>query len=357
MFNYIFKRLILSVLTIIIALTITFFLLKLINKTPSALEAKITATMAANKNLTIPQATKNVFEANNYHPEWGAFEAYGHYVSDLFHGSFGAYYEKPQKSIPTQFVEPLKYTFLVSGLGFMFGTILGLAFGIYAGYKRGKFADITLNIFSILFVAIPSFVLAAILIVTANKTDWPTQFSPILQSGSMGATLKTLVLPILIITVTSFATITYYVRNEVVEVLKSDYVATARSKGLSEYNIFMSHVMRNISIPAITIIFPSFIFIVMGSLIIELFFSVPGTAKMFSTAITNYEYNVIMYSILFFASLSLVVNILVDVFYTILDPRIKLAAKNDFSIWKKMKFAKRRKLAAPGKVVEEVVND
>lgn len=348
MAKYILKRLFLALITIIVALTITYFLLRMINKVPTALEAKVQAALTANKGRDPEGTTKAIYDAAGYYPDMNAFEAFGQYVSGVFHGDFGAYFTDQNKSIQTLFAEPLKYTFLVAGIGFIYGTILGILFGIFAGYKRGKLPDVALNIFSILFVAVPSFVLAVILIITANKTGWPVKFSSVIESGSLGATLKTLVLPIAIITLTSFATITYYIRNEVVEVLKSDHVATARSKGLSEYNIFMSHVARNISIPAVTIILPRFVFIIMGSLIIELFFGVPGTASMFSQGVTKYEYNVIMFSILFFSSLSLLVSILIDVLYTILDPRIKLADKSDFSFIQRMKRSRLRRVNAKG---------
>ncbi|CAM9110895.1 ABC transporter permease [Mycoplasma marinum] len=346
MTKYILKRLILALITLIIALTITFFLLRLINREPTAITNEISKLQSNAKHTSQKDIRELVYQKYNYHPEWNIFKAFGNYISGIFHNDFGFYYKKPLNTIPHQFAKPLKYTFLVAGTGFLFGTILGVTFGIVAGYKRGRWPDIALNIFATLFVAIPSFVLAAILVLTANKTGWPTQFlSPELAGGTWKM-MKTLLLPILIITLFSFATITYYIRNEVVEVLKSDYVSTARSKGIKETDIFFRHVMRNISIPAVTIILPRFIFIIMGSLIIELFFNVPGTAHIFGTAVINYEYNIIMFSILFFASLSLLLNIMMDVLYTILDPRIKLAEKSQFSILERLKKNyKRRKYA------------
>lgn len=347
MSKYIFKRIILALLTMVIALTITFFLLRLVNKEPSAIEEEISRRIMNNPHSSPITIKNNIYITYDYHPNWNAFKAFGHYLSKLIHGNFGIYYANKSldKSIPEQFAEPLKYTFLVSGIGFLLGTTIGLAFGIFAGYKRGKLSDVALNIISILFVAIPSFVLAALFVLLANKSDWPIRFLPANLAGSTLAMFKTLIIPIGIITLTSFATITYYVRNEIVEILKSDYIATARSKGLSETKIFFKHVARNISIPAVTIILPNFIFIIMGSLVIEMFFGVPGTASMFSTAITKYEYNVVMFSILFFTSLSIVINIVIDVLYTILDPRIRLAEKKENTLFERMKKRKQRKVA------------
>ncbi|NQZ66176.1 MAG: ABC transporter permease [Mycoplasmatales bacterium] len=346
MFKYIIKRLLLALLTIVVGLTIVFFLLRAIGKEPTAITEKISAASLGEKNLSPEQIAQSVYNEYNYNPNISSFSAFGEYIKNIFKGDFGYNFTNPTKTIPQQFSEPLKYTFLVSGTGFVFGTILGVTFGIFAGYKRGKLPDIALNVLSIIFVAVPSFVLASLLIIIANKTNWPTEFMSKEFAGGLWPMLKTLIIPISIITIFSFATIIYYVRNEVVEVLKSDYVATARSKGLSEYKIFMKHVMRNISIPAVTIILPRFVFIITGSFVIEQFFQVPGTASMFSTAVTRYEYNVIMFSVIFFSSLSLLVAILMDLLYTILDPRIRFAENSNFSLFKKaQKHSLRRKNA------------
>ncbi|CAM9139690.1 ABC transporter permease [Mycoplasma marinum] len=314
----------------------------MVNKEPTAISAEI-AKIQSSKNPPPYNEIKDfIYNKYDYHPDWNAFKAFGVYISKIFKGDFGYYYQNNAIPIQEQFSKPLKYTFLVSGIGFVFGTILGLIFGIIAGYKRGKWPDIVLNVFTILFVAIPSFILASILVLLINKTSWPTQFLSPKQAGGEWEMMKTLLLPIIIVTVTSFATITYYVRNEVVEVLKSDYVLTARAKGLRESTIFIKHVLKNISIPAVTIILPRFVFIMTGSMIIEIFFGVPGTAHIFGLAVVYYEYNVIMFSVIFFSGLSLIINIVVDVIYTLLDPRIKIASKSNFTLWKRIKNIRKR---------------
>ena len=356
--KYILKRILLFIITIVIVITITFFLTRAINKTPKAIIELITQKQQSNPKASLNEITEQVYKQMDYHPDWSPFKAFGHYFANIFKGDFGKYYAKPDSTILKQFATPLKWTFLVSGLGFVFGTIIGMAFGIFAGYKRGKLPDIALNIIAILFVAVPSFVLSAFIVLIVSKSSWPIQFLGPELSGSFLATFKTLIIPIFIITITSFATITYYIRNEVVEVLKSDYVMTARSKGLKESQIFFKHVLRNISIPAVTIILPRFIFIIMGSFIIELFFNVPGAASMLSTAATTFEYNVIMFSVIFFTSLSLFLNIVLDVVYALLDPRIRLADPSSRSLIKYFKGKKERKLNNLNIVIkEEVSND
>ncbi len=355
--KYILKRLVLFILTIVIVIVITFFLTRAINKTPIEIQNQITKKLEASHgqgSMSESDIRALVYAKMDYHPDWSPFKAFAHYFANLFKGDFGKYYAKPYSTIVHEFTSPLKWTFIVSGLGFIFGTIIGLGFGIFAGYKRGKLPDIALNIIAILFVSIPSFVLSAFVVLIVSKSDWPIQFLGPELSGSFMATFKTLIIPIFIITVTSFATITYYIRNEVVEILKSDYILTARSKGLNEFQIFFKHVLRNISIPAVTIILPRFIFIITGSFVIELFFNVPGAASMLSTAATTFEYNVIMFSVIFFTSLSLVLNIVLDIIYALLDPRIRLAEPSNKSLIKYIKSKNQRKINSNNK---EVRND
>ena len=352
--RYILKRIILFLLTIIIVIIATFFLTRAISKTPNAIVDQISQRIQQSRNPNPQQITQAVYNEMGYHPDWSPFKAFGHYIKNIFQGNFGKYYAKPSGTLLYHFASPLKWTFLVSGLGFVFGTIIGLAFGIFAGYKRGKLPDILLNIIAIVFVAIPSFVLASFIALLASQSNWPIEFLGPALSNSFWKTFQTLIIPIGIITVTSFATITYYIRNEVVEVLKSDYVITARSKGLNEVQIFLKHVFRNISIPAVTIILPRFMFIIMGSFVIELFFQVPGAASMLSTAATTYEYNVIMFSVIFFTSLSLFLNIILDVIYSILDPRISLAEKSNRSF---IRSLINKRLRKKDRVIKEIKNE
>ena len=143
-----------------------------------------------------------------------------------------------------------------------------------------------MNIFAIIFVAIPSFVLAILLLLFGSKFGWPTDFKKTIGTPRM---LFAALLPIFVLTVTSFATLTYYVRNEVVEVLTSNYIVSARAKGASETRILFKHVFRNVSIPMVTIILPRFVSLIMGSLIIEMFFNVPGSAHVFAGAVRSKE--------------------------------------------------------------------
>lgn len=317
MTRYIFKRLFLLVIALFVIVTIAFFLMQLIPGYPKAVETQI--SMAKPEQIPGIIARYNLDETN-------PFVEYGNYISGLFHGDLGIYYETPSRSIWSVFMGPMKFTMMVTIPAFIMGTLLGISFGFISGYKRGKLPDIAVNIFAVFFVSIPSFILAIALVFFGKATGLPIEFAG--ENVSFWKQMESLILPILIMTLTSFATLTYYVRNEVVEVLSSDYITIARSKGVSEKRLLFKHVMRNVSIPMITIILPSFVFMISGSMIIETFFSVPGSSTIFVKAVPNREIYVVMFSVLFFSALSMLTSLITDILYVTLDPRIRLAEKN-----------------------------
>ena len=330
MLKYISKRIALMLITLIIIITAVFFLLRIMPGMPKAIEAQFTAAKT-------PEEQQNILDS--YNPDPNSFVAFIHYIKNIFHGDFGTYYASPTETIPHLFFKPMKYTLMIVGPAFLLGTLFGIVFGFISGYKRGRWPDITVNVVATFFVSVPSFVLATFLILFGDKVGLPIDFS---NAEKLGQTALAIILPILIITITSFSTLTYYIRNEVVTVLTSDFITIARAKGLSEKKIFFKHVLRNVSLPFITIVVPSFISIIFGSMIIEMFFDVPGSASMFATAITGKETNVVMFSTIFFTSLSLAIQLLIDILYVVFDPRIKLGDSSRFSISRRYNAKKAR---------------
>lgn len=313
MLKYIFKRLILLFLSLAIIVTLTFFLMRL-------MPGKPTAVLEATKDMK-PEDADAYFSSLGLND--GSFEAFGKYIKGIFHGDWGTYYKIPAASIPSIFFHGLRYSLLVTVPAFVIGTILGITFGFISGYKRGKWQDIAINVFVVTFVAVPSFVLAIALILLGDQINLPISYN---DSLGLGYEIRSLILPVLVLTLGSFAVLTYYVRNEVVEVLKSDYVLIARSKGVSEKRILLKYILRNVSIPLVTIIIPSFVGLLAGSLIIEQFFSVPGTSTILVQGVQTKELYIVMFSVIFFSFLSLASRLLVDLIYVLIDPRIKIAS-------------------------------
>lgn len=194
------------------------------------------------------------------------------------------------------------------------------------------------NVISILFVSIPSFVMGILLLRLAGVIGLPQVFH---NFGSYGFSSSTFVaasvMPILSLTFGLASTLTYYIRNELVEVLQQEYIKTARSKGLSQSQIIFQHALRNVSIPLLAIIGPSFLFVITGSIVLEQIFGVKGLANILYEATLGNQYYLVLFETFFISGLYFSIIIIIDILYTVIDPRIKLAQSSQFVVWQTIK--------------------
>ncbi|RIV16552.1 ABC transporter permease [Mycoplasmopsis gallopavonis] len=240
-------------------------------------------------------------------------------------------------SIPHYFFKYLKFSIIITLPSFIISAIFGIILGVIAGYKRGTTFDVVINFFSLIFIALPSFVIAPILISVLLSVNVPPIFyNPFSETDIIAHGWNRIILswipPILIIVLGSLSAYISYARNQVVSVLTSNYVLIAKSKGLSTSEIFFKYVFRNISIPLAAIIIPSYIGLLSGGIVIETYWKVPGTSQVLAQSFPNGEINLIMFSTAFFTTLGLFTTIIVDIIYTILDPRIKYGSTSKYSI-------------------------
>lgn len=319
MLTYILKRIGFAALAVFILLTLTYLLTGLLpylpispgqNESPAAFQRRIDA-LGFNEPIIV---------------------RYGKYLHDLFvNHSLGQYYSNSAINIGQWFFETVPNTLLITAISFIISIILGVSFGVLSAVYRGKALDTTLNTLSVVFVSVPSFVIAIVLLIIFRNTGVPTRYvAPGSNGYTVGRFIASLTLPILSLSLGGFSSMTYYMRNEMVEVLQQDYIKTARSKGLSESAIIFKHAFRNASIPILSIIVPSILGLISSSFIIETFFSVPGTASLLVAAIQRNEVNMLAFQVLFFSSFGFLLQILLDFIYTLVDPRIRLAEANSF---------------------------
>ncbi|WP_406614705.1 ABC transporter permease [Mycoplasma corogypsi] len=257
------------------------------------------------------------------------------YNEDVFTKYFDM--NDPNKTIPALFFKFLKFSIIVTLPAFVISASLGIVLGVIAGYKRGKFFDVSVNFFSLVFVALPSFVLVPIFISVLLSFNVPPQAynftdKTVLDTNSIGNIILSWLPPIFIIVLGSLSGYITFTRNQVVTVLTSNYILIAKSKGLGKFEIFTKYVLRNISIPLATAIIPSYIGLLSGGIIIETYWQIPGTSQTFAQAFPNGEINIIMFSNVLFTALGLFTELLVDVVYTFLDPRIKYASPSRYSV-------------------------
>ena len=190
--------------------------------------------------------------------------------------------------------------------------------GALAGLKRGKWLDKVIQVVTTALVSMPSFVIATLLlIIFCLKLEWaPTMAT---QKGGM-------ILPAVSLALYPMAYITRLERSAMLDVLGQDYIRTARAKGLTEFAVVTKHALRNALIPVITVLGPTVAGLLTGSFVVEKIFAIPGIGYYFVNSVTQRDYTTIMGVTIFFAAFLMAMVLLVDIFYCLIDPRIKFDA-------------------------------
>ncbi|UUD34990.1 ABC transporter permease [Mycoplasmopsis caviae] len=337
MIKYIFKRIAFAILTLFIIIIFSYSIIIAFQQNPYRIAA-------GQEGLSTFERAQRLRDADEFDKIPGIVKLFG-YLGDILKFEYGKVYtyKSEYETIPEMFFDPLKWTILISLPAFIISAILGTTIGILAGYKRGTIWDSLINVFVFIFIAVPSFVLAPFFINIFNKMGFGRSFiSPYELGGSWAKTIKSIIAPISLLSFGSLAVYTLYSRNQVITVLTSNYVLIAKTKGLSGSQIFFKYVFRNISIPLAAIIIPSYITLLSGSIIIERFWLVKGTSDLIINAFPNGETNIVMFNILFFTTLSLFTDVLVDVTFTLIDPRIKYSKGGGINWFEVIKAKKAR---------------
>jgi oligopeptide transport system permease protein len=241
---------------------------------------------------------------------------YVRWVGNMLVGDFGPSYNYRNRTVNDILFQGLPASALLGTMSFLLSVALGIPLGVIAALRQNKWPDYLSTTVSVIGVATPSFIIAVFLqLFFAVRLHWfPT-------GGWKGP--EYWVLPTIALSGFAIASIARYTRASMLEVTRRDYVRTAQSKGLRERTIVVIHMIRNALIPVVTILGPIFAFLVTGSLIIETVFTVPGIGRFFVDAITNRDYGLIMATTVLFAFTVALMNLIVDIAYAYIDPRIR----------------------------------
>lgn len=249
------------------------------------------------------------------------FVQYGHYISNVFQGDLGTSL-KTGRPVLTEILGRFPQTVKLAAAGIFFAIIIGLTVGILAAKFKDTFIDRMAMGFAMLGISIPSFWLALLLIMVFSvKLGW----FPIAE----GTGLRDLVLPSITLGVLASTIISRLTRNGMVEVLSKDYIRTARAKGLDERVIIVRHALRNVLLPIVTVIGLQIAGLLGGTVILEQVFNWPGLGTLAIDAISSRDFPLIQGTVLFMGIVYVSINILVDISYGIIDPRVDISMKEE----------------------------
>ncbi|MBU8712241.1 ABC transporter permease [Brevibacillus parabrevis] len=300
---YFLKRLGVMLTTLFIIATVTFFLMKLLPGTPYSNPDKLSEQQLASLN-------------QKYGLDQPLPVQYARYLGNLVQGDWGVSFQFKGRLVTDIIFERIGPSVLIGFQAMVIGSIVGLGLGILSALRQNSLFDLGAVTMAVLGMSIPSFVFAALLqYYVGVKLGW-------LPPG-LWEDYSYSILPSLALSVTVIAAVARFIRTEMLEVLTQDYILSARAKGISEFAVVWKHVVRNSLIPVVTMLGPMAVSIMTGTLVIEKIFSVPGLGEQFILSIMVNDYSVIMGITLFYSTLFILVVLLVDMIYGILDPRIR----------------------------------
>ena len=247
------------------------------------------------------------------------------YVKNMLQGDFGVSYKISKNTPISQLIQTrLPISIGIGGMAVALGAIVGLLLGLLAALKHNTIWDTLATIISVIGVSVPSYVFALALSYNFGfKLQWfPMLFS---QKDIMGSS----VLPSISLSMFTMASIARFTRSEMLEVLGSDYMLLAESKGLSGPALIFRHALRNALIPIVTVLAPLIVDLMTGSLVVEKIFAIPGVGSLLVNAIQSNDYNVVISLSFIYSAMYIAIMLVVDLLYGVIDPRIRLAKKGD----------------------------
>lgn len=305
MLKLIVKRLLEAIPTMFFLITVSFFLMRLAPGSP----------FTGEKNL--PPAVMANIEAK-YHLNEPILMQYWHYLVGLAQGDFGPSFKYKDYTIN----ELLAQTFPVSvELGiwaFIIAVIIGIGLGIIAALKQNSIIDYLVMTLAMVGVAIPSFVKAPLLVlIFAVILKW------LPAGGWNDGAIKNMILPVTALSIGYIASIARLTRGSMIETMNSQFIRTARAKGLPLRHIVLKHALRPAMLPVISYLGPAFVGIITGSIVIETIFGLPGIGQLFVNGALNRDYSVVMTLTILVGLLTIAFNAIVDILYAVIDPKIK----------------------------------
>jgi len=306
MTKFIIRRFLSLIPTMFVIITLSFFLIRFAPGGPFSSE----------KNVP-EQVLQNLLK--KYHMDEPMMKQYLRYFGDVLRGDFGPSFRYKESSVNELVAQGFPNSILLGTVALILASIFGILVGIVSALKQNHWQDYTAMSLAVVGISIPLFVIGPVLqLVFSMKLGWTPVAGWI--TGRNG--IVALILPAITLSFPSFAYIARLSRASILEVLRSDYIRTARAKGLKESVVVSKHVLKGALLPVVSFIGPTFAGIITGSLVVESTFAVPGIGRIFVQSALNRDYTLIMAEVIIFSLLLVVMNFIVDIVYGFLDPRI-----------------------------------
>jgi len=306
--KYFLRRFAYSLLTIFLIATVTFFMMRAIPGGPFTRER------------AIPDEILRVIEAK-YNLDAPLFVQYLDYLKGLVTFDLGPSFQKVGTSVNDLIISGFPNTAKIGFFAVLAIICIGIPIGVLSALKQNKPLDYFVMFLATLGVTIPSFVIATVFIyIFAGKLGWVPPFGLKTFSSYFG--------PILALSGYSLAFVSRLTRSSMLEVLRADYIQTARANGLSEFSVIVKHAVKNAIIPVITYLGPTIASIMTGSFIVEKIFAIAGIGRYFVESVTNRDYTTLMAVTVLYAAFYVIMVLLVDIAYALIDPRIRFEKEN-----------------------------
>jgi oligopeptide transport system permease protein len=305
--KYVAKRVLTSIFTLLVILLVLFILMQLMPGSPfndEKLNDQQRAVLYAKYGLDQPVLVQ-----------------FFRYAFNMMRGDFGVSYNISKNTpISSLIATRLPISIRIGGLAVTIGAVIGLILGLIAALKRDTIWDSIATIISVIGVSVPSYVFALAL---SFQFGFKLRWFPMLYNSAQA--LNSSILPSVSLSMFTMASIARFTRSEMIEVLGSEYMLLAESKGLSGSALVLRHALRNALIPIVTVLAPLIVDLMTGSLVVEKIFAIPGVGSLLVNAIQSNDYNVVISLSFIYSAMYIFIMLGVDILYGIIDPRIRLA--------------------------------
>ena len=305
MLTFIFKRIFEAIPTLLILITVSFFLMHSAPGSPFSSERSLPPEVLANINA-------------KYHLDEPVINQYFYYLGGVLQGDLGPSFRYKDFTINELVAQSLPVSAEIGIWSFIIAVVIGVTCGIYAALRQNSFVDYCVMAFANIGIVLPNFVLAPLCILFFSiYLKW------LPAGGWNDGAWPYLVMPVIAMSTSYIAQIARITRGSMIETMHSNFIRTARAKGLPAYRIILQHALRPTMLPVISYLGPAFVGIITGSVIVDVYFGTGGIGQHFINGALNRDYSMVMGVTILVGSLTILFNAVVDILYAVIDPKIR----------------------------------